>query len=54
MENNSKTDWARVNALTDEKIDYSDSPEVKEKFFKIMTIRKPQKTLVNPRLSHEV
>jgi uncharacterized protein (DUF4415 family) len=31
--NISKTDWARVDAMTDEEIDTSDSPELTEQFF---------------------
>jgi hypothetical protein len=30
---NSKTDWARVDAMTDEEIDTSESPELTEQFF---------------------
>ena len=30
----SKSDWARVDAMTDDEIDTSDSPELDEKFFK--------------------
>jgi len=54
MKKHSKTDWARVNALTDDTIDYSDSPEVTEEFFKIMTRREPEKMLVNLRLNREI
>ena len=31
-----KTDWERVDALTDDEIDYSDSPEITEEMFKVM------------------
>jgi hypothetical protein len=31
--NNSKTDWARVDAMREEEIDTSDSPELTEQFF---------------------
>jgi uncharacterized protein (DUF4415 family) len=31
--NTSKTDWARVDAMTDDEIDTSDSPELTEQFF---------------------
>jgi uncharacterized protein (DUF4415 family) len=54
MKKHSKTDWVKVNALTDDTIDYSDSPEVIEDFFKIMTKREPEKVLVNIRLNREV
>jgi hypothetical protein len=30
---NSKTDWARVDAMTDEEINTSESPELTEQFF---------------------
>lgn len=54
MKKTSKTDRKRVNALTDETIDYSDSPEVNEEFFKLMTKREPEKINVNLRLDREV
>jgi uncharacterized protein (DUF4415 family) len=54
MKNQSKTNWDRVNKLTDETIDYSDSPEVTEEFFKIMTIREPNKKSIHIRLDSEV
>ncbi|NJM48350.1 MAG: hypothetical protein HC860_21045 [Alkalinema sp. RU_4_3] len=31
--NTSKIDWARVDAMTDDQIDTSDSPELTEQFF---------------------
>ncbi len=31
--NHSKTDWARIDAMTDDEIDTSDSPELGEEFF---------------------
>ena len=49
-----KTDWKRVNALTDETIDYSDIPEATEEIFKLMTRQEPEKVLVNLRLNREI
>ena len=42
-----KTDWERVNALSDEDIDYSDIPEATEEMFKLMTKQDPEKDLAN-------
>jgi len=36
--NFSKTDWAKVDAMTDDDIDYSDIPEMDEEFFKKVKI----------------
>ena len=30
----SKTDWAKIDAMSEDEIDYSDIPEVTEEFFK--------------------
>ena len=49
-----KTDWKRVNSLTDETIDYSDIPEATEDIFKLMTRHEPEKVLVNLRLNREI
>lgn len=37
----SKTDWARIDAMRDEDIDYSDIPPLTEDFFKKAFIRWP-------------
>ena len=37
----SKTDWARIDAMKDEDIDYSDIPPLTEDFFKRAVIRWP-------------
>ncbi len=37
----SKTDWARIDAVKDEGIDYSDIPPLTEDFFKKAVIRWP-------------
>ncbi len=38
----SKTDWARVDAMTDDEIDLSDSPELGQDFFANATWRMPK------------
>jgi uncharacterized protein (DUF4415 family) len=39
--NTSGTDWAALEAMTDEEIDYSDIPPLTEKFFENATLRIP-------------
>jgi uncharacterized protein (DUF4415 family) len=39
--NTSRTDWAALEAMTDEEIDYSDIPPLKEEFFENATLRIP-------------
>jgi len=41
----SETDWARIDALTDETIDTSDIPPLTEAFFARATVRQPQRTV---------
>jgi uncharacterized protein (DUF4415 family) len=36
----SRTDWARVDAIKDQKIDFSDSPEISPKMFARAVVRK--------------
>lgn len=36
-----KTDWDKIDAMTDNEIDYSDSPELTEGMMRIAFIRKP-------------
>ncbi len=43
--NISKTDWARVDALTDEDIDTSDIPPLTEEFFAKARLRIPESSL---------
>jgi len=38
----SETDWARIDAMTDDEIDTSDIPPLTAKFFKRATVRKPK------------
>lgn len=47
MNDTSLTDWARVDALTDENIDTSDIPPLNEDFFSAAELRmpKPKKTI---------
>lgn len=45
MNNTSKTDWARVDALTDEDIDTSDIAPLSEEFFAKAQWRVPASTL---------
>ena len=39
--NTSQTDWAALEAMTDEEIDYSDIPPLTEEFFEKATLRVP-------------
>ena len=51
----SRTDWARVDALRDEDIDFTDIPELGEAFFQNATIRLPEKKVpICIRLDREV
>ena len=45
MNNTSKTDWARIDAMTDDDIDTSDIPPLTEEFFAKAKLRKPTSTL---------
>ena len=42
MKNTSKTDWARIDAMSDEDIDTSDIPPLSEEFFAKAQLRMPQ------------
>ena len=42
--NKSLTDWARVDALTDEEIDFSDSPEITPEMFAKAVVRQGLKS----------
>jgi uncharacterized protein (DUF4415 family) len=51
----SKTDWARIDALTDNQIDTSDIPPLDEAFFKTAKWRKPHtKVTVTVEVESEV
>jgi uncharacterized protein (DUF4415 family) len=42
MNKPSETDWARIDAMTDEDIDTSDIPPLSEDFFKRAKVRMPE------------
>jgi uncharacterized DUF497 family protein len=50
----SRTDWDRVDRLTDEEIDISDSPALSEEFFRRAKWREPSSTVVTIRVDPEV
>lgn len=39
--NTSRTDWATIDAMSDEEIDYSDIPPLTDEFFENATLRIP-------------
>lgn len=45
--NTSRTDWAALEAMTDDEIDYSDIPPLTEEFFKDATSRIPANQVSN-------
>lgn len=45
MNNTSQTDWARIDAMSDEDIDTSDIPPLTEAFFAKAQLRQPQKKI---------
>jgi uncharacterized protein (DUF4415 family) len=50
----SRTDWARIDAMTDDEIDTSDIPEVTEEEFKRATLRLGPRPTVSIRVDAEV
>lgn len=51
----SRTNWAKIDALKDSAIDFSDIPELGKAFFKRATLRLPEpKTAVTIRLDRQV
>ncbi len=46
MNKPSKTDWQKLEAMTDEEIDYSDIPPLDDDFFARATLRSPQQPQV--------
>lgn len=55
LEKESKTDWARVDAMEDQDIDFSDIPELDAEFFSRAVLRLPApKAVVTIRLDREV
>jgi uncharacterized protein (DUF4415 family) len=53
LKKQSKTDWARIDAMADEEIDYTDIPEIGEDLFEQATFV-PAKQLVTIRLDTDV
>lgn len=45
MSNTSRTDWSRIDAMTDKDIDMSDIPPLTEAFFENTTLRMPKRSL---------
>jgi len=54
MKRKSKTDWKRVDAMTDEEIDYSEIPELDEEWFENAVWGIPTKEIMTIRLDHDV
>jgi len=55
LKKQSRTDWARVDALREQEIDYSEIPELGDEFFKSAVLRMPEpKALVTLRLDRDV
>lgn len=54
MKKESRTDWNRINAMRDEDIDLSDSPELGADFFKEAVAWPTQKKQITLRLDPEV
>src|SRR5438876_11621608 len=50
----SRTDWARVDAMRDEDIDFSDQPELTEEWFRQAVRWPPRKKQITLRLDPEV
>jgi uncharacterized protein (DUF4415 family) len=53
LKKQSKTDWAQVDAMKDEDIDYSDIPELDDEFFE-KAILIPAKQIVTMRLDADI
>ena len=47
LSNTSRTNWAALEAMSDEEIDYSDIPPLTEEFFENATLRLPAKQARN-------
>ncbi|HEX9930134.1 MAG TPA: BrnA antitoxin family protein [Pyrinomonadaceae bacterium] len=55
----SQTDWARIDAMTDEEIDFSDCPEITDEMFARGVVRRglkqiPRKSQLTLRLDQDV
>ncbi len=53
MNNPSETDWARIDAMTDDEIDTSDIPPMTEDFFAKATLRLPKAARAKAEVSGE-
>lgn len=51
MNNTSRTDWSRIDAMTDDDIDTSDIPPLTEEFFSKAKLRMPSSPLVTVSVS---
>ena len=47
LNNTSRTDWAALEMMTDEEIDYSNIPPLKDEFFENATLRVPAAQAIN-------
>lgn len=54
MKKESRTDWARVDAMKDEEIDLTDSPELDDAFFREAVLWPVHKKQITLRLDPEV
>ena len=54
MKKQSKTDWARVDAMQDADIDFRDIPELGDDFFKRAELRLPAKQAITIRVDADV
>jgi uncharacterized protein (DUF4415 family) len=52
--NTSRTNWARVDALTDDEIDTSEAPPLSEEFFRRATWRAPAPVSITVRVDPDV
>ncbi len=54
MKEPSKTDWERIDAMTDEELDYSDNPPLDEDFFSEAITWRGNKQQITLRLDQDV
>lgn len=54
MKRKSRTDWARVKAMQDEDIDYTDSPELDQEWFDNAVWGIPTKEIITIRIDRDV
>ncbi len=54
MKNKSKTNWERIDAMRDEEIDFTDSPELNEAFFKEAVLWPGHKKQITLRIDPDV